>query len=115
MDKRIASLRKQMLSDLKHEWTIGEMAQAVELSESQLEKLFKLHTGLPPIQYLRHLRLEEARRLLENTFKRVKVIAALVGQPDQSHFTRDFKEKYGCTPSEYRQRFWEETQSNGEK
>jgi AraC-like DNA-binding protein len=65
---------------------------------------------MPPLQYLRHLRLEEARRLLENSFKQVKVIAAAVGLPDRSHFTRDFKEKYGCTPSEYRRKVWLESE-----
>lgn len=105
MDRRVAFLRKRMLSDLEREWTSEEMAHLVELSTSRLEKLFKLHTGLPPIQCLRHLRLEQARELLENSFKPVKVIAALVGLPDQSHFTRDFKAKYGCTPTEYRNGF----------
>ncbi len=108
MDRRIAFLKKQMLSDLRREWTIEEMAQAVEISNSQLQKLFKVQTGMPPIQYLRHLRLEEARKLLVNSFKQVKVIATLVGLPDQSHFVRDFKGKYGCTPTEFRNKFSEE-------
>lgn len=114
MDRRIAFLKIQIVSNLQREWTIEEMAQEVEISVSQLQKLFKNETGMPPIQYLRHLRLEKARNLLVSSFKQVKVIAALVGQPDQSHFTRDFKDKYGYTPSEYRNRFCEKTRLEDE-
>lgn len=114
MDKRITFLRKRILSDLQREWTIEEMAQAVELSVSQLQSIFKTETGMPPIQYLRHSRLEEARRLLKSSFKPVKVIATVVGLPDRSHFTRDFKEKYGCTPSEYRKNVWREAEEQEE-
>lgn len=57
-DRRIAFLTKQMLSDLRREWTIEEMAQAVYVSPSHLISLFKVHAGISPIQYLRHLKLE---------------------------------------------------------
>jgi AraC-like DNA-binding protein len=43
---------------------------------------------------------------LENSFKHIKEIRFEVGIRDQSHFTRDFKLKYGITPSEYRKRHW---------
>lgn len=104
MEKRILFLRKQMLSNLRHSPTIEEMARSVNLSESRLQELFKSEIGLSPVQYLKHLRLETTRDLLENSFKQVKQIGFTVGMSDQSHFVKDFKEKYGATPTEYRKR-----------
>jgi AraC family L-rhamnose operon transcriptional activator RhaR len=110
MDGRIFHLRNRILNDLKHQWTIEEMADFAELSAPHLQKLFKVQMGMPPIAYLRELRLEKARELLETTFCRVKQIGLEIGMPNDSHFTRDFKKKYGSTPSEYRKRHSEKTQ-----
>lgn len=64
MDKRIAFLKKQMLSNLQHTPTIEEMARSVNLSESHLLQLFKREIGMSPIQYLRTY----ARRILTDGF-----------------------------------------------
>lgn len=111
MDGRIFYLRKQMLENLQHHWTVEELAQRIDVSVPHLQKLFKTQTGVSPIQYLRDLRLEKAREFLEDGFKRVNEISFEVGMPDDSHFTRDFKKKYGVTPSEYRKQYWEKIQA----
>ena len=110
MDGRIFQLRNRILNDLKHQWTIEEMADYVELSAPHLQKLFKIQIGMPPIAYVRELRLENARELLATTFRRVKQIGFEVGMPNDSHFTRDFKRRYGVTPAEYRKHYWEKLQ-----
>ena len=110
MDGRIFQLRNRILNDLKHQWTIEEMADYVELSAPHLQKLFKIQIGIPPISYVRELRLEKARELLETTFRRVKQIGFEVGMPNDTHFTRDFKERYGITPTEYRRLYWDKMQ-----
>ena len=51
---------------------------------------------MSPHQYLRLLRMERAGYLLETSFTRK------VGVPDESHFSRDFKEVYGASPTRYR-------------
>lgn len=111
MDKRIVFLRKQMLSDLRYTLTIEKMAIAVNLSESRLQQLFKSEVGMSPVQYLRDLRLEKAKELLENTFLYVNEIRLKVGIKDGSHFVKDFKAKYGATPSEYRKQHWAKTET----
>jgi iron complex transport system substrate-binding protein len=78
------------------------MAQSVKLSPAHLHRLFKEQTDLSPILYLRQLRLEKARALLENSHERIKDIRLHVGMRDPSHFTHDFKAKYGLAPSDYR-------------
>jgi AraC-like DNA-binding protein len=106
MDRRILILKEQILSNLKKQNSVEKMALSVDISASHLHRLFKAETGLSLASYIRNLRLEKARELLENSFKHIKEIRFEVGLRDQSHFTRDFKAKFGVTPSEYRKQHW---------
>jgi transcriptional regulator GlxA family with amidase domain len=103
MDTRILSLKKQISANLQSQPSIEELALSVRLSSSHLLKLFKTEVGISPIQYLRHLRLERAKELLEKDLKLVKEISWEIGIKDVSHFVRDFKQRYGVTPTKYRQ------------
>ena len=60
---------------------------------------------MPPIRYLRLLRMDRAKNLLESSFLSVKEIAFQVGLNDESHFVRDFKSTYGFSPALYRSHF----------
>lgn len=80
------------------------MAASVNLSYSRLEHLFKAETGITPVSYLKKLRIEKARELLETTFLTNQQIIVKVGICDESHFIRDFKKAYGLQPSQYRKR-----------
>ena len=111
MDERIFHLRKQILNNFRHDWTIKEMAEIVHLSASHLQKLFKSQMGISPIAYLHELRLEKACELLETTFDRISQIGFEIGMTNDSHFTRYFKKKYGSTPTEYRKRHSEKIQA----
>ena len=111
MDGRIFHITEQLASNLNYDWTIEEMAGMVELSVPHFQRLFKINTGISPIAYLRDLRLKRACECLESSFHQLKQIRAYIGMPDHSHFTRDFKVKFGLTPTEYRRQHWEKIQS----
>ena len=68
---------------------------------------------MPPIRYLRQLRMERAKDLLESSFLSVKEIAYQVGLTDESHFVRDFKSTYGHSPALYRSQFKNNGSQNG--
>ena len=104
MDKRVAKVIELMRESSDGKMSPEELAQAVNLSPSRLHELFKCETGTSPVKYLKALRLEHARALLESTFLSVKEIRARVGEGDESHFTRDFKRAFGVTPTQYRAR-----------
>ena len=53
-------------------------------------------------EYLMHVRLEQAKRLLEGSDIRIADVAAQVGYADQFYFSRLFKRATGITPSDYR-------------
>lgn len=102
MDPRIEEVIDSMTDDLRHNPSLAEIAESVNLSLSRFSHLFKLVTSQSPGQYLRKLRMERARELLETTWMKVKDISAAVGVSDSSHFVREFKKLYGAFPTDYR-------------
>lgn len=106
MDPRITQVITSMERDLDGSLAIGALAQSVNLSPSRLTVLFKRETGVSPVRYLRAMRMERARLLLERTFLSVKEVMAFVGIHDPSHFTRDFSRHHGIAPSRLRQYSW---------
>lgn len=100
-----------MREDVRGELCLSEFAQSVNLSVWRLCHIFKSDVGMPPMRYLRLLRMERAKFLLESSFLSVKEIAYRVGLNDESHFVRDFKSTYGSSPALYRSHF----RRNGEQ
>jgi len=102
MDQRVQIVIELMRHDLRHPLELEDLARYVNLSSSRLQHLFKTNMNVSPSQYLKGLRLWEAKGLIEDTFLRGKEVRAKVGIRDDSHFVRDFKRVFGCTPVEYR-------------
>jgi AraC-like DNA-binding protein len=105
LDKRVEKIIAMMREDVRGELSLSEFAQSVNLSVWRLCHIFKSDVGMPPIRYLRLLRMERAKDLLESSFLSVKEIAFQVGLNDESHFVRDFKSTYGFSPALYRTHF----------
>jgi len=103
-----------MREDVRGELSLSEFAQSVNLSVWRLCHIFKSDVGMPPIRYLRLLRMERAKELLESSFLSVKEIAFQVGLNDESHFVRDFKATYGFSPALYRSHFKNKTSVEAE-
>ena len=102
MAERVKRVIELMEGDPSRSFTLGKMAESVNLSAPYFCYLFKTITGVPPAKYLKSLRMQQAALLLTTTFLSVKEIVRRVGLTDESHFVRDFKRLYGMTPSEYR-------------
>lgn len=81
---------------------VRALARAVDLSPSYLQHLFKAAVGQPLKSYLKMIRLEKAAQLLRQSAENVSEIAYRVGYSDASHFSRDFKERFGAEPRAYR-------------
>src|SRR5215207_4091264 len=102
MAERAKRVIELMEGDPSRTFTLGKMAESVNLSAPYFCYLFKSITGVPPAKYLKSLRMEQAATLLTTTFLSVKEIVNRVGLTDESHFVRDFKRLHGVTPTEYR-------------
>jgi len=105
LDLRVQNIVRLMRRDLRARLTLNDMARAANLTSFHFCHLFKAETGRSPAKYLKTLRLERARELLETTFLSVKEIRALVGLNDESHFARDFRAAYGLTPQQHREHY----------
>lgn len=74
----------------------------ISMNYSLFSYLFKEYTGSNFVNYLKSIRMEEARKLLEKTDMRIMEISAKVGYENEKHFMKIFKASYGVSPSEYR-------------
>ncbi|MEH6537128.1 MAG: two-component regulator propeller domain-containing protein [Psychroserpens sp.] len=75
------------------------VAQKMQLSESQIYRKLKAITGKSTAVFIRSVRLEKAKDLIQTTDKSISEIAYQVGFNDPSWFSRAFKEEFGHTPS----------------
>ena len=82
--------------------SVGEVADACQLSRSHFTRAFRESTGQTPHQWLIERRLERAYALLRDTDLPLAEVAVSCGFCDQSHFTRVFARATGVTPGVWR-------------
>ena len=80
---------------------IPSLARMCALSESQFFAAFRKKTGMSPIRYRNHLRVNQAKLLLAGEESTVQEVAALLGFESTHYFSRVFKEHTGVAPSAY--------------
>jgi AraC-like DNA-binding protein len=103
-DPRVQAAVDFMHSNFQRTITLTEIAEAINVSDDHLSRVFKIETGFSPIDYLIRVRLDKARQLLKTSFLSVKEVMAAVGYNSKGHFSKHFKRRFGVTPSEYRRR-----------
>lgn len=84
---------------------VDQMIRRSKLAERTFKRRFTSATGLTPIAYVQRLRIEDAKRRLEQTDATVDEIGWRVGYEDAAFFRRLFKRTTGLAPSAYRKRF----------
>ena len=82
--------------------TLDNIAEAVGLSTFRIAHLLKEATGKTALQNIQYMRIQEARRLLENGDMSCTDIAYEAGFGDQSYFIKKFRKWMGITPAKYR-------------
>jgi len=98
-DPRVAEVIDLMERNSAAPLPIVELARAVNLSASYLTRLFQEETGCSPARFDKDRRLHQARMLLMTSFMTVKEVMAAVGWNDPSHFAREFKRRFGVSPT----------------
>jgi AraC-like DNA-binding protein len=81
---------------------LADVADSAHLSPSHFSRVFSAQMGVPPMRYLRRVRIENARFLLERTSLRIGEVAREVGFSDSLYFSRVFREAEGVCPSGWR-------------
>ncbi|MBD2022675.1 helix-turn-helix transcriptional regulator [Leptolyngbya sp. FACHB-36] len=103
---KLSALQLKTIVELAHEQLgddlgLAEMARVVGVSPFHFARLFKNTTGFAPHQFVLHLRLERAKRLLVTHQLSLPDVAQAVGFFDQAHFTNAFRRAFGVTPKAF--------------
>jgi two-component system response regulator YesN len=103
-DSRSSLVRQvqEFVHEHLEEASLQSIAAHVYLNPSYLSKIYKLETGEGISDFLFRLKMEQATHKLRSTNEKIYEIAAGLGYLKTSYFIKLFKEKYGITPQEYR-------------
>lgn len=96
--KVIEYIEQNYMSDI----SLGQIATQLNITPSYLSNLFHKKMNTTFLKCLTQYRMLKAKELLANPKNNVKQVAESVGYYSTRHFTKLFKETYGCYPSEYK-------------
>lgn len=98
MQQAVRYIHENYSSDLN----MAVVSNYVSMNYSLFSFAFKQYTGTNFVNYLKELRMEEAKRLLTQTQLRVVEVSQKVGYENEKHFMKIFKSVCGVSPTEYR-------------
>jgi len=102
---RLGPVLELMRTRLAHTISVADLARQASLSVSQFHVFFRSFTGRTPMDYLKHLRLSEACRLLATGDEPLRTIAERTGFCDEYHLGREFRRTFGTPPGRWRNRY----------
>ena len=100
---RLAENMKDFLNTkITSKFHIDLLCKHISMSESQTIRLFKKNFGTTPYTYVLNKKISFAKKLLIDTNISVKEISTKLCFADEYYFSNIFKQKTGCSPSQYR-------------
>ncbi len=100
--ERFHAVRFKMFNSLNENWTVARMADEANLSPSYFHSIYKEIYGTSPTKDLITARIEEAKNLLQNSKDSISDISKSLGYNSPYHFTRQFRQAVGESPSKFR-------------
>jgi AraC-like DNA-binding protein len=97
--QKIAQAIRRMKSDLARATSIEDLAATVSMSPSSFHQHFKAVTALSPLQYLKRMRLTEARQIMLTEPIDAASTAYRVGYESPSQFSREYARMFGAPPT----------------
>ncbi|MFN0040443.1 MAG: GlxA family transcriptional regulator [Burkholderiales bacterium] len=104
-DPAVAAAQSWAAENYRDEAPVAQMVALSGLAERTFKRRFMQATGMSPLDYVQHVRLEEAKQMLESGDVSIESIAFEVGYRDTSFFNRLFSRKVMMSPAQYRRRF----------
>ena len=97
----IRQAQQYISTHIREKLSVPLVARQVDVSPSYLTALFHKNLQISPGEYIRRTKLQESKQMIrENTLNFTEIAAALQ-YSTVHHFSRQFKEKFGITPTEY--------------
>ena len=103
-NRLVNTVRMMLLERCADNRPMEEIAEAVNVSYSNLRRTFRAITGMSMKDYQTEMRIHKAKDLLDNTDLSIKGIAAQLGYSSAFHFSNQFRKIVGCPPSDWRAR-----------
>ena len=101
-ENEIIRKAQQYITDhVREKLSVPLVAQNVQVSTSYLTALFHKHLQISPGEYIRRIKLHESKQMIREGEMNFTEIATALQYSTIHHFSRQFKEKFGITPSEY--------------
>lgn len=112
-ENRLVNMTKKIIQEKYRDVSLGVsmIAEGLHVSLAYLSTLFKMETGQTLNKYITYYRMEKARLLLETTNRKIAEISQDVGYMSTSYFISLFRAKEGCSPQQYRERVYNESQT----
>jgi CheY-like chemotaxis protein/ligand-binding sensor domain-containing protein/AraC-like DNA-binding protein len=102
-DLFIQSIMKYIEENIENsELSIDGIALFIGLSRTSLFKKIKSLTGLAPVDFIKEIRIQRAAQLIETGEFNISQVAYLIGMNDPRYFSKCFKQKFGVSPREYK-------------
>ena len=99
----VKKAREVVEAHLAHNnFTVENLCSEVFMSHSQLHRKLDALTGFSPVRFIRAIRLNKAKELLQNPENNISNVAFECGYQDAGYFARVFKQEFGTTPQEWR-------------
>lgn len=104
-DDKLRELQLWILDHLQEDLSVPRLAAKAVMSERNFARRFAQTVGVTPAQYVSTVRLEAARRKLEENDLQISQVARRCGFGTQETMRRSFVSELGVSPSDYRERF----------
>lgn len=106
-NQHLISAMQLMDETLEEPLSGDELAERLDISRRQLERLFRKYVGVSPVQFNTELRVNRAHALLNETNLKITEIAAATGFSSTTHLSLHFRKRFGKSPSAFR-KSWSE-------
>ena len=97
----IRRAQQYISSHIREKLSVPIVATSVDVSASYLTALFHKNLQISPGEYIRRVKLQESKQMIRENAMNFTEIAATLQYSTVHHFSRQFKEKFGITPTEY--------------
>ncbi len=106
-NKRIEAIHDYFMNNYRNEVNLEELSQLVNMAKGSLCRFFKENSGITLWEYLNHIKIEFACKMLMNNELSIAQVCFDSGFNNLNHFNRQFRKITGITPSSYRKKFSE--------
>ena len=101
-DRKMQLAVEYIAENYNKDLNMAVVSNYLSMNYSQFSYSFKQYTGESFVNYLKEIRIREAKKLLAKTDLKVQEISLMVGYENEKHFMKTFRNRCGVSATEYR-------------